>query len=246
MDRRMLLSVILISSKGSSPLACWVFTFWARHLIRPKLSRNSIWHKSHICWWEKSFRHLATVKSFLMALPRRLFVSETKTSAWVHLIKLWRKSGVHDFSRAFFNALGLASEPGSGDTISGCDYDGTMRTWGSHKQRHLSRSSAKLGFSTSSGLRRLLTAENKDGPERRRTDRACDKSSVSLHRPMVLVNSLSMITLWLMVLSVCVPDCQSCYAYAEGIRDPCEDKVCEFGAICVASVDGTSARCQVS
>lgn len=37
---------------------------------------------------------------------------------------------------------------------------------------------------------------------------------------------------------------RSCYLYPSDMRDPCKGKVCSFGASCVASLDGLTARCQ--
>ena len=36
----------------------------------------------------------------------------------------------------------------------------------------------------------------------------------------------------------------SCYVYPADITDPCEGKQCSFGAQCVPSLDGQTARCQ--
>lgn len=36
----------------------------------------------------------------------------------------------------------------------------------------------------------------------------------------------------------------ACYKYPVGKRDPCEGKVCNYGAKCQPSVDGKTARCQ--
>ena len=40
--------------------------------------------------------------------------------------------------------------------------------------------------------------------------------------------------------------CNGCYAFSSDLPDPCSDVECEFGAQCVVSLDGSSARCQVS
>ena len=37
-----------------------------------------------------------------------------------------------------------------------------------------------------------------------------------------------------------------CYAFPADVEDPCLEMECEFGAQCVVSMDGNSARCQVS
>ena len=41
-----------------------------------------------------------------------------------------------------------------------------------------------------------------------------------------------------------VPRCQPCYVYPPDVQDPCKDKTCSFGAQCVPSLDGGTARCQ--
>ena len=35
-----------------------------------------------------------------------------------------------------------------------------------------------------------------------------------------------------------------CYVYPPDVKDPCKDKECSFGAQCVPSIDGLTARCQ--
>ena len=35
-----------------------------------------------------------------------------------------------------------------------------------------------------------------------------------------------------------------CYAYPDGVRDPCAGRRCSYGARCRASLDGRTARCQ--
>lgn len=42
------------------------------------------------------------------------------------------------------------------------------------------------------------------------------------------------------VVSVVSP----CYVYPAGARDPCADRRCSYGARCVPSLDGLTARCQ--
>lgn len=42
----------------------------------------------------------------------------------------------------------------------------------------------------------------------------------------------------------CLSRGRSCYLYPSEMRDPCKGKVCNFGASCVASLDGLTARCQ--
>lgn len=37
--------------------------------------------------------------------------------------------------------------------------------------------------------------------------------------------------------------CRTCYVYPPGKVNPCAEKTCRYGAICVASLDGLSARC---
>ena len=41
-----------------------------------------------------------------------------------------------------------------------------------------------------------------------------------------------------------VPYVFSCYVYPPDVADPCRDKECSFGAHCVPSLDGLTARCQ--
>ena len=36
----------------------------------------------------------------------------------------------------------------------------------------------------------------------------------------------------------------SCYVFPPESKDPCSEKVCDFGAQCVSSIDGLTARCQ--
>ena len=36
----------------------------------------------------------------------------------------------------------------------------------------------------------------------------------------------------------------SCYIYPPDVKDPCHDIACSFGAQCVPSLDGLTARCQ--
>ncbi|XP_052821290.1 agrin-like isoform X1 [Mya arenaria] len=45
-------------------------------------------------------------------------------------------------------------------------------------------------------------------------------------------------------IHVLVPACYACYAFPPGKGDPCEDMKCHYGAICVRTKDGLSARCQ--
>ena len=53
-------------------------------------------------------------------------------------------------------------------------------------------------------------------------------------------------TLLLLVtlIHILLPVCDGCYAFPPGKRNPCEDETCHYGAICVISKDGLSARCQ--
>lgn len=38
---------------------------------------------------------------------------------------------------------------------------------------------------------------------------------------------------------------EPCYVYPDGVQDPCRDRApCSYGARCVASLDGLTARCQ--
>lgn len=37
---------------------------------------------------------------------------------------------------------------------------------------------------------------------------------------------------------------RGCYVFPPDARDPCRDKLCSFGAQCVPSLDGLTARCQ--
>lgn len=52
-------------------------------------------------------------------------------------------------------------------------------------------------------------------------------------RPLVIV------VLWLIARGS-----DACYVYPPDVRDPCEGKVCSFGAQCARSLDGLTARCQ--
>ena len=49
----------------------------------------------------------------------------------------------------------------------------------------------------------------------------------------------------LLVLCSLLCTCDGCYAFPPGVRDPCLDERCAFGAQCYVSLDGGSARCQV-
>ena len=40
------------------------------------------------------------------------------------------------------------------------------------------------------------------------------------------------------------PHVHCCYVYPPDVKDPCRDKPCSFGAQCVPSLDGLTARCQ--
>ena len=64
----------------------------------------------------------------------------------------------------------------------------------------------------------------------------------------LLTNSL---ILFPVILQCCVflsllNGCDSCYAFPPDKEDPCKNLECSYGAECVASMDGMSARCQVS
>ena len=48
----------------------------------------------------------------------------------------------------------------------------------------------------------------------------------------------------LCVLMICVPYIDTCYVYPPDVADPCRDQECSFGAYCVPSLDGMTARCQ--
>ena len=48
-----------------------------------------------------------------------------------------------------------------------------------------------------------------------------------------------------MSLLLLLGKCDGCYAFSTDFPDPCANKECEYGAQCVASLDGSSARCQV-
>jgi len=45
-------------------------------------------------------------------------------------------------------------------------------------------------------------------------------------------------------LQVFIPVSLPCYVYPTGVRDPCNDRQCSYGARCTASLDGLSARCE--
>ena len=48
----------------------------------------------------------------------------------------------------------------------------------------------------------------------------------------------------ILVLSLWVHAVTPCYVYPADVRDPCHGKLCSFGAKCVPSLDGLTARCQ--
>ena len=48
------------------------------------------------------------------------------------------------------------------------------------------------------------------------------------------------------VLQCLLPLCDSCYAFPPDKENPCNKKQCGYGADCVVSMDGLTARCQVS
>jgi hypothetical protein len=45
-------------------------------------------------------------------------------------------------------------------------------------------------------------------------------------------------------LTVTMTSCHACYVFPADQIDPCRDKRCSFGAQCVPSLDGLTARCQ--
>ena len=47
-----------------------------------------------------------------------------------------------------------------------------------------------------------------------------------------------------LVIALLVPYINTCYVYPPDVVDPCSNKECSFGAHCVPSLDGLTARCQ--
>ena len=57
--------------------------------------------------------------------------------------------------------------------------------------------------------------------------------------------SNAMCTLYAVILLLTqISYIHSCYVYPPDVKDPCKDKECSFGAQCVPSIDGLTARCQ--
>lgn len=54
----------------------------------------------------------------------------------------------------------------------------------------------------------------------------------------------AIISVMFIVIFMLSVTCLSCYVFPADIRDPCRDKRCSFGAQCVPSLDGLTARCQ--
>lgn len=54
----------------------------------------------------------------------------------------------------------------------------------------------------------------------------------------------SMLTLCYLLFLSLLPLTQCCYVYPPDVKDPCKEKECSFGAQCVPSLDGLTARCQ--
>lgn len=48
----------------------------------------------------------------------------------------------------------------------------------------------------------------------------------------------------LVVMVTVVSDASACYLFPPDAKDPCLDVLCSFGAQCVPSLDGLTARCQ--
>ena len=67
--------------------------------------------------------------------------------------------------------------------------------------------------------------------------------SVTLPSPCVSLFALTRLSAVLLLL-IAPRSTLSCYAYPPDMTDPCEGKQCSFGAQCVPSLDGQTARCQ--
>ena len=46
------------------------------------------------------------------------------------------------------------------------------------------------------------------------------------------------------IFIVCLEISISCYVFPADVKNPCVGRKCSFGAVCVSSLDGLSARCQ--
>lgn len=55
---------------------------------------------------------------------------------------------------------------------------------------------------------------------------------------------LHLIVLSTLILLSAPPHSNACYVYPSDVQDPCEHKECSYGAKCVPSLDGLTARCQ--
>ena len=55
---------------------------------------------------------------------------------------------------------------------------------------------------------------------------------------------VSLFIVVLLFLLVLPEGCDACYAFPPNKKNPCLDKECHYGAYCVSSKDGSSARCQ--
>lgn len=66
----------------------------------------------------------------------------------------------------------------------------------------------------------------------------CDRWRLSIPSPTQVLTVFCLLSLLVDYASA------SCYVYPPGVKDPCEDKRCDFGAQCVRSLDGLHARCE--
>lgn len=69
-------------------------------------------------------------------------------------------------------------------------------------------------------------------------------SSFSIPAIPLSISSLPPKLLALFLLIIAPSSTLSCYVYPTDVTDPCQGKECSFGAQCVPSLDGQTARCQ--
>lgn len=65
-----------------------------------------------------------------------------------------------------------------------------------------------------------------------------------LKSPWGEIDQIIFIVTFSMLLLSCLPAANACYVYPPDVKDPCEGRVCSFGARCVPSLDLTAARCE--
>ena len=64
-----------------------------------------------------------------------------------------------------------------------------------------------------------------------------------LHSFWCLRNFLRTSIVVMLLFQILVPVCESCYVFPPGKKNPCANKRCSLGAICVSTKDGTDSRC---